>query len=339
MTALPRFVRRSLLALTLALAASAPPLHAHYLDIAQFSLYPGEHARQFRVEATLPLTLDPLLAVDVPADCRLLHREHSQFGESWRVDLEVACTAETPGDIRTRWGRDGFIVRQYAIDGSSVSRMSSGREPGASLAVPDWHGAGPEAQSFGQTALRYLTLGAVHVLEGWDHLAFVFCLALLATGMPLLALITAFTVGHSVSLALAHFGLIRLPLVPVEAIIALSIVFIAREAWLRQFPDPARPPSSTGARLMLAVLFGLVHGLGFASVLQGLGVDAGNAALALAFFNIGVEVGQISFVLGVLVVIHLLRRLGVERRLVPAMTCLVGGLGIYWTLERVLLAV
>jgi len=323
----------------LLLAAYTAPASAHYLDIAQFSLYPDQDPLQFQLQATLPLTLDPLLPVELPPGCTLLGREQNLFSESWRVDMRVSCATDQPGSIQTRWGRDGFMVRQYALDGSSASGMFSGKQPGASLPVPDWDAAGPAGQTLVQTAQRYLNLGAVHVLVGWDHLAFVFCLTLLASGWPLIGLITAFTVGHSVSLALAHFGLVRLPIVPVEAIIALSIVFIAREAWLRHFAYQAASQSSYGSRVVLTVLFGLVHGLGFASVLEGLGVSAADTVIALAFFNIGVEVGQIAFVIAVLVTLHLLERLDVRRLLVPAMTGAVGGMGLFWTVERVMFAV
>jgi hypothetical protein len=320
---------------------------SHYLDIAQFAFFPSADNTRFRLEATLPLTLDPLQPIDLPASCALLGRDVMSFSESWRIDMEISCLSVNPGLIQTRWGKDGFIIRTYALDGSSHSRMLSGSQPGAAMAVPDWNAAAPAADGFWRVAARYLELGAVHVLIGWDHLAFVFCLTLLATGLPLLGLITAFTLGHSVSLALAHLGIVNLPIIPVEAVIALSVVFLARDAWIHQSvrlrlgmlqDSHALQIKEPGfrERLLLTVIFGLIHGLGFASVLDGLGVSATDTLVALVFFNIGVEVGQVAFVLAVVTLIWLLSKIRLDRVLIPVSTCVVGGMGMLWTVERVL---
>jgi len=322
------------------------PASAHYLDIAQFSLYQHESAGEFALHATLPGNLNPSLPVDLPQGCQQQSREQHYIGDAYRVELVVTCDASAAGSLQTRWGRDGAIHRTYLLDGSSSSTMLPGGNLGAAVSVPDWQAiASAGDESFLTVAMRYLNLGTVHVLEGWDHLSFVFCLALLATGMPLLWLITAFTLGHSVSLALAHFGVLNIPIVPVEAIIALSVVFMAREALLTH--RAGQPLSSGGAeqthglrwRVALTALFGLVHGLGFASVLGSLGVSASETVTALAFFNIGVEVGQIVFVLLVLLLIWLVRQIRLERQAVQWAACVVGGMGIFWTVERVVLGV
>lgn len=187
-----------------------------------------------------------------------------------------------------------------------------------------------------QTAMHYLYLGAVHVLIGWDHLAFVFCLTLLASGLSLIGLITAFTLGHSLSLGLAHFGLIQLPVAPVEAIIALSIVFMAREAWLCRVPGSVGAAGSARSRPLITAFFGLIHGLGFASVLGDLGVSSSQRALALVFFNAGVEVGQVAFVLAVVALGLVVRKVSLQQWLLPGLTAGIGGMGVFWTLERVL---
>jgi len=122
----------------------------------------------------------------------------------------------------------------------------------------------------------------------------------------------------------------------------LSVVFMARDAFFHQsarFRSTqalSRPELTYRWRVILTALFGLVHGLGFASVLDGLGVSASDTLTALAFFNIGVELGQIAFVLTVLAIIWLLRRVHIERLMVPAATCVVGAMGVFWTLERVM---
>jgi len=324
-------------------------LQAHYLDIAHFSLFEKEATGQFELQATLPITLDPRSAVMLPDGCSTLNREHRYIGDAYRVEILIECESAS-GDIQTRWGRDGAIKRLYSLDGNSVTTMVQGGALGSAVSVPDWSAAGAgSSDGFLATAGRFLNLGTVHVLEGWDHLSFVFCLALLASGLPLLWLITAFTLGHSVSLALAHFGLISIPIVPVEAIIALSVVFMAREALFSHnaaqenatagVTASAGHTHSLGWRVWLTVLFGLVHGLGFASVLGSLGVTASETVTALAFFNIGVEVGQIMFVLVVLLLIWLVRRIRVERHAVQLAAWAVGGMGVYWTVERVLFGV
>ncbi len=332
-------------ALALCLLFWLTPASAHYLDIAQFSMYEQESPGEFALHATLPGNVNPSLPVDMPQGCRQQAREQHYIGDAYRVELVINCDATATGSLQTRWGRDGAIHRTYLLDGSSSSTMLPGGELGAAVQVQDWQALATAGnESFVDVAMGYLALGTVHVLEGWDHLSFVFCLALLATGMPLLWLITAFTLGHSVSLALAHFGVLNIPIVPVEAIIALSVVFMAREALLTHSAGqvPGSVPGQVHGlrwRVALTALFGLVHGLGFASVLGSLGVSASETVTALAFFNIGVEVGQIVFVLLVLLLIWLVRQIRLERQAVQWAACVVGGMGMFWTAERVMFGI
>ncbi len=313
--------------------------HAHYLDIAQFSLYNTDTPLNFGLQVTLPLHLDPGLPITVPAACALEHRSHVRRSTTWRMDLNVQCRPNATGVLQTQWGRDGATVRRHTQDGRSVSRVIGGGVPGVRLPLPDPFAVWDDVAEPGpaQTARHYLTMGAVHVLVGWDHLAFVFCLTLLAGGLRLIALITAFTVGHSLSLGLAHFGVIQLSIAPVEAIIALSIVFMAREAWLRHVPHAAGRVTTASRRMFITVFFGLIHGLGFASVLGDLGVEPTQRVLALVFFNVGVELGQIAFVLAVLAAGLVLKRVFSAYWLLPGASAVVGGLGVFWTIERVFL--
>lgn len=317
------------------------------MDIAQFSIYQLDDSR-FRLEVSLPLNLDPDSPVDWPAGCELLDRAHHiATNNASTVVFDVQCERGGSGLIRTRWGREGGLLQLTPIDGYSTATMLPGGQPGASIPLPDWGAVAAQGpDSFIQIAWRYMQLGAVHVLEGWDHLAFVLCLAMLATGLPLIALISAFTVGHSISLALAHFGLINIPIVPVEAVIALSVVFMAREALIADkqrrgetIQSGDERSRSLRWRMGITAGFGLVHGLGFASVLGGLGVSASETVMALAFFNIGVEVGQILFVLAALLVLAVVRELDLERQLTRATIFMVGGMGIFWTLDRILLGI
>jgi len=327
---------------------------AHYMDIAQFTFFEQEQSNQFRLLVdNLPQTLVPHQPVDLPAGCELLSRRESQPGFLPSVELEIACESGAEGLIKTRWGRDGGVLEYRYLDGSVASRMLAGGRSGTSLALPDWQSDTVPQYSLIEAAWLYLVLGTEHVLIGLDHLAFVFCLAMLAAGRRLLFLITAFTVGHSLSLALSYLGVVQVSIAPVEAVIALSVVFMAREAILYQRAattggaasnnsaasagqiEPGKLPSLRG-RLVLTAGFGLIHGLGFASVLSDLGVPAEDTVLGLAFFNIGVEVGQVLFVTVVLLVVWLFRQVQVQRQFVQTALNLIGAMGLFWTLQRVI---
>ena len=162
----------------------------------------------------------------------------------------------------------------------------------------------PEKPSLMQVARDYLRLGVEHIWGGIDHLLFVAGLLLLAgTVRRVLLAVTGFTIAHSITLSLAALDLVHLPIAPVEAAIALSILFIAREI-VRPNPDglALRHP------ILVSSSFGLLHGFGFASVLQEIGLPRGELATGLLSFNIGVEVGQILFILAALGLFWMVRR-------------------------------
>lgn len=151
----------------------------------------------------------------------------------------------------------------------------------------------------------YFALGVDHILFGIDHLLFVAGLLLVARGSrALLLAVTGFTLGHSLTLSLAALGFVHVPVPPTEATIALSLLFLAREA--------LQPQKSTVLRrfpLLVSAAFGLLHGLGFAAALGETGLPDGGIALALLFFNLGVEAGQLAFILVALAAVALLLRL------------------------------
>ena len=137
----------------------------------------------------------------------------------------------------------------------------------------------------------YFKLGVEHILLGFDHLLFVLALLFLVEGWRrLLGTITAFTVAHSLTLAAATFGWVQVPQAPVEAVIALSIMFVAVEILHRQ---RGRTGIATRKPWVVAFVFGLLHGLGFAGALREIGLPDDAIPLALAFFNVGVEAGQL----------------------------------------------
>lgn len=224
--------------------------------------------------------------------------------------------------------RTDILVRLARLDGTEqLDRLN----PGAPVftAVPS---PGPL-----EVSISYTALGIEHILLGVDHLLFVAALVMLVRGRRQLVLtITAFTVAHSITLALATLGLIAIPSPPVEAAIALSIMFVAVEILRR---EQGRRSLASEQPWLVAFSFGLLHGLGFAGALAEVGLPGNSIPLALLFFNIGVEIGQLIFVGALLAGAALLRRLAgpVDARwstVVPAYA--IGGLASYWMIERVI---
>ena len=187
-----------------------------------------------------------------------------------------------------------------------------------------------------EIAADYWRLGTIHILEGVDHLLFVLALLLIVSSIkPLLLAVTAFTVAHSITLALATLGMVHMPPKPTEAIIALSIVFLATEIVHKrngQVGLTERYP------WLIAFIFGLFHGLGFAGALSEIGVPQHEVPLALLTFNVGVETGQLLFIAAVLCLIAMLKRLPLSTphgswRLLPYS---IGGVAASWTIDRVM---
>jgi hydrogenase/urease accessory protein HupE len=199
------------------------------------------------------------------------------------------------------------------------------------------------APGAGEVAATYLGLGIEHILFGFDHLFFVLALVILVRDWRRVAVtVTAFTIAHSITLAAATLGFVNVPGPPVEATIALSIMLVAVEILnARQ-----GKPSFTG-RLpwLVAFSFGLLHGFGFAGALAEVGLPQHAIPVALLFFNVGVEVGQLIFVAAVLSLIWLSRHAGlalfemglVKRtfdRLDVTIAYGIGGVSAYWLIER-----
>ena len=182
----------------------------------------------------------------------------------------------------------------------------------------------------------YWRMGTIHILEGFDHLLFVLALLLIVSGLgSLVKAVTAFTVAHSITLALATLGVVHVPAAPTEAIIALSILFLASEIIHQRhgvIGITERYP------WVIAFIFGLFHGLGFAGALSEIGVPQHEVPLALFTFNVGVETGQLLFIAVVLSLMALLRRLPLTApkgawQLLPYA---IGSVAAFWTIERVM---
>ncbi|TRZ45082.1 HupE/UreJ family protein [Robertkochia solimangrovi] len=187
----------------------------------------------------------------------------------------------------------------------------------------------------GQVIQTYTRLGIEHIWLGIDHLLFVLALIIITKGFrKIVKTITAFTLAHSITLSLAVLGYADLPAPPVEAMIALSIVFLASEILKI---DQGKPTLTSEKPWLVAFSFGLLHGFGFAGALSDIGLPSTEIPLALAFFNIGVEIGQILFVIliiGILRLISLKKEWPTFARKIPAYA--IGTVAAFWTIERVI---
>jgi hydrogenase/urease accessory protein HupE len=214
------------------------------------------------------------------------------------------------------------LVRIALQDGRVVSHLL---RPDAPSFVFDGSDAGPAAGG-------YFILGVEHILFGIDHLLFVLALMLIVHGVGLLVkTITAFTIAHSITLGLATLGYVHVPSAPVEAVIALSIVFVASEILRRQRGTRGL---TERAPWLVAGAFGLLHGFGFAGALSEVGLPANDIPLALLFFNVGVEAGQLAFVVVTLGVIALLRRIRLPEWAPILPPYAIGSVAIFWVIER-----
>lgn len=223
--------------------------------------------------------------------------------------------------------RMDVLVRLARADGTEqLERVNPARPIFIAVANP-----GPF-----EVITSYSWLGIEHILLGIDHLLFVAALVMLVQGRrQLLLTITAFTIAHSITLALATLGVLDVPGPPVEASIALSIMFVAVEILRRH---QGHPSLASERPWLVAFSFGLLHGLGFAGALAEVGLPENSIPLALLFFNVGVEIGQLLFVGVLLAGAALVRRLAgtVDARVAivwPAYA--IGGLASFWLVERV----
>jgi hydrogenase/urease accessory protein HupE len=244
----------------------------------------------------------PITAV-LPDACTPATAPEPRFdGAAWSSAWLADCPGGLQGGdilIRGLEATQTDVLARYEIrPGTVETRRLTASEPGFTIPAP---------QGIRGIAATYGPLGVSHILAGADHLLFVFALLLLVRDpWRLVGTVTAFTLAHSLSLAAATLGWIVVPAPPVEAVVALSIMFLAAELVKAE---------GTGLRLterypwIVAFAFGLLHGLGFASALREIGLPEGDVALALLFFNLGVEAGQLLFIVFVLLAGALLARL------------------------------
>lgn len=270
-----------------------------------------------------------------------------QLPESLEL-VGVRSVQEVPGarieHATYKNNRESLTGQTIAIEGLSalqtdvllLVQLQDGNQHSAILRPASAEFTIPLEASRLEIAGDYWRMGTVHILEGVDHLLFVLALLLIVSGFgPLLKAVTAFTVAHSITLAMATLGVIHVPPAPTEAIIALSILFLAAEIVHKH---DGRIGLTERWPWLIAFLFGLFHGLGFAGALSEIGVPQAEVPLALLLFNVGVETGQLLFIAVVLSGMALWRRLPLTApaaawRVAPYA---IGALAAYWTIERVM---
>jgi hydrogenase/urease accessory protein HupE len=254
------------------------------------------------------------------------------FPEPCRLQgAELRCAPPgLVGSLEFPW-LEGTVARVLVDvewrDGRRLSRVLTAGNP--SVNVYGMRATG--LRSLAPVIRDYTRLGVEHILFGFDHLLFVVALAILVRSRrQLVATITAFTLAHSVTLAATVLGLVHVPVPPVEAAIALSIVLICAEC-LRPGDSLAR-----AAPWAVAFAFGLLHGFGFASALLELGVPEAHVPAALICFNVGVELGQLAIILVAIGVERLILRLRLARHWQrPSLVYAMGGVAAFWSLDRI----
>jgi len=325
-----------LLAAWLPFAAEAHEVRPGYLEVRQVE------AATFDVLWKVPANGEYRLRLHarLPEECQGAPNQGTFVGgafvERWR--------AQCPG---------GLVGRTIDIEGLSATRTDV-------LARIEWSDGTtqavrltPERTSFEVKAApdalevvrTYFVLGVEHILLGIDHLLFVLgLLFLVGSWKRLIATVTAFTVAHSITLAAATLGLVHVAQAPVEATIALSIMFVAAE-----IIHGAHGESRLASRApwLVAFVFGLLHGFGFAGALREIGLPQKDVPLALLFFNVGVEVGQLVFIAAVVAVFSVLTRLlrkqgmrdhgpwHAEALIRTPAAYAIGSIAAFWTVQRV----
>jgi hydrogenase/urease accessory protein HupE len=274
------------------------------------------------------------LSVALPADCVSVTPPRAEFAagsftERWTVKRDGGLSGESIRIAGLAATMTDVLVRIERLDGSTqVARLT----PAAPSFVVE------ESPSLLQVAMTYLKLGVEHILTGVDHLLFVLALLLVARGgWRIVKTVTAFTVSHSVTLTAATLGYVHVPPPPVEAVIALSIVFVAAEI---VHGTQGREGITARAPWLVAFTFGLLHGLGFAGGLTEAGLPEGHVPLALLFFSLGVETGHFLFIGTVLAACaaaqRMTRRFAIPQpawlERVPAYA--IGSVAAFWVIER-----
>ncbi len=307
--------------------ASAHEVRPAYLELRETE--PGTYDVLWKVPARGD-TMRLALHARFPADARTVGEPRGMFSnnahiERWRIQRPGGLAGQTVTIEGLASTKVAALIRLTDRDGITQTLRATPEAPSLVITA---------AASPWQVSRTYLILGIEHILLGIDHLLFVLALVLLVKGWKkLVATITAFTIAHSITLAAATLGFVHVPGPPVEACIALSIVFVAAEIIRSR---QGKPGLTERAPWVVAFTFGLLHGLGFAGALSEVGLPQHAIPLALLFFNVGVELGQLAFIVVVLGVAAAFSRVSLRTpawgwRVAPYA---IGSVAMFWVIER-----
>lgn len=317
----------ALLAFSLAPAARADELRPGYLELTQ------KDAQHWRMVWKAPVLggLATRARPAFPEFCTQSAPVARLEGAALVAESTLTCTGDLAGSQIGLAGMEATftdaLVRIAPLDRAmQAERLTRSNTMVTVATVPDgW-----------EVARSYTALGVIHILEGYDHLLFVIALVLLI-GRPwaVIKAATAITLAHSITLAGTTLGLMGLAQAPVEALIALSIVFLAVEI-IKQQPGDVR--LTQRLPWVVAFLFGLLHGFGFAGALREIGLPEGDLPVALLTFNLGVELGQLVIIAASLALLALIRRMkpAALRPATVAATYLIGTTASFWFIERMI---
>jgi hydrogenase/urease accessory protein HupE len=264
---------------------------------------------------------------------------HLAAGDSLNFRLVYPCPPDRPLTLRALKlgglppGHREFLILSDDRGSTVAKKLLNAKDDTIAVGGAGENSAAAEEPP--PTFVGFLKLGVEHIWTGYDHMLFLFALLIVCRSFrSIVSIISCFTLAHSLTLALATMNVINLPSRLVEPAIAASIVFVGAENLARRGAEPR-------GRSLLTFAFGLIHGFGFASVLRDLGVGTGSQGIAMPLFtfNLGVEVGQIAVAAVVLPIVWQLRKNKTfVQRGVPALSAIVTVAGLYWLLERTVLA-
>lgn len=324
------------LLLTVVLVLSGKTGNAHaldpgYLDLRQLASgtwqvlwrIPDVNGQPMRIDAVLPGHCTPARGPQPVSD-------NVAWISTWIAECDEEIAGQTIAIEGLETQRNDVLFHIQPLGEEPLTLRLTPESP--TLTIPD------RPTTF-SVFVSYFQLGLEHILGGWDHLLFVFAVFVLVRDTRrLIAAVTAFTVAHSITLALATLGVLKVPAGPVEAVIALSIVFLALEILEH---EEGRLRLSEQFPWIVCFCFGLLHGLGFAGALTEIGLPSQEIPAALLAFNVGVEVGQLAFI-AVLSAAILLWRLipwsagpTIHALVRPVTGYAIGCVSIYWLVERI----
>ena len=322
-----KIISSFLLLFLLSLFCRADEIKLSYLEIKESRL------DQYSVLLKLPAKDNKKMPIHLvlPETCNLTtpkisHLIKGAYLDSWSIKCHEGLVGKTIIFEGLKETSTDALVRLEFLNGISQSTLLTPSKPSYSI---------PKEEALSQIIKTYTWLGITHILLGFDHLLFVFALLLIVKSMRrLLWTVTAFTLAHSLTMAVATLGIVSMPQAPVEAIIALSILFLAMEIIHEK---QGKVGLTSRYPWVIAFIFGLLHGFGFAGALAEIGLPQQAITLALIFFNIGVELGQLMFVATVVFAVVVLQQVtypALLDKLQITVVYMIGGVSAFWLIER-----